>query len=242
MARKKKTYRQLMHEFYEFAISSTKRAFDKWGIDVTIPSPKYKESRSRNYTAYIKKVSRKLDELDERIEVRRKIEEEQRYKDYLEEHGAWDAEDPSEYQDYDPDDYTFFEERDESERQDLLTTAFDASRNQTDTGEYEYTSFEESLYENYMSRLYYYQFVPSVKALINTIEGDEEHFKNIIIRELSAMRDKGAGGDSGGGLPSIEGKGNYEYGDQIASYIQEFLNSTTGEQYYDEGYDSGDYY
>ena len=228
MARKKKSYRQLIAEAYEYYRSRLEYYGNVYGIslDKELQEPHYKESRKRNWKSFTTRMWSQLDKLREQsqaIEARWETENERGIRD-------------------DYGNYGDFDESEVRDSHDLLTTAFDASRRQTDTGDYEYSSFEETLYQNYMSRLYYYQFVPSVKALINTIEGDEEHFKNIIIRELSAMSDKGAGSGSGGGLPSIEGKGNYEYGEQIASYIQEFLNASTGEQLYDEGYDDGDYY
>lgn len=253
MARKKPTYRQLIAEDFEFYKDRLDYFSRMYGlsVDKKLQEPKYVESRKRNWESFNKRMwsqlhalrerARVIDEEQDRLAVQHGIEAEAERRVKKGRKGK-NKETEWADSDYDYDDFSDFDDSSESEQQGLLSTAFDASRKQIDTGEYEYSSFEETLYQNYMSRLYYYQFVPSVKALINTIEGDEEHFKNIIIRELSAMRDKGAGGDSGGGLPSIEGKGNYEYGDQIASYIQEFLNASTGEQLYDEGYDDGDYY
>ena len=250
MARKKPTYRQRIAEDYEYYRDRLEYFSRMYGlsVDKKLQEPKYKESRKRNYESFnrrmwaqVHSLRDKARELDEQWEQQRALERELEREAKKGRKGK-NKEPEWADSDYDYEDFSDFDESNEGEQQDLLTTAFDASRRQTDTGDYEYSSFEETLYQNYMSRLYYYQFVPSVKALINTIEGDEEHFKNIIIRELSAMSDKGAGAGSGGGLPSIEGKGNYEYGEQIASYIQEFLNASTGEQLYDEGYDDGDYY
>ena len=186
MARKKKTYRQKMLELYELAVSSAKKAFERWGININIPSPEYKESRKRNYYSYTNKVSRKLDELDERIEVQRQAEEQQRYKEYLEEHSDCAKEG------------------------------------------HIYMSWELALYHNYMTRLYYYQFIPAVKALIDTIEGDDD-IQELIILALSGNNNRLP-------LPELKQVGYYEEGMNVYSQVQDFLNSTTKEQLIDEAY------
>lgn len=227
MARKKKTYRQLMREFYDFAVSSAKRALEKWGIDVKIPSPSYKESRSRNYQAYTRKVSRKLDELDERIAIHRQLEEEQRYKEFQEdqqrhkeEQSDWEDDDEIESEE---DDYDYHHEFDEHQQTQLDVEAYERAEEG-----HIYMSWELALYHNYMTRLYYYQFIPAVRALIDTIEGDDE-IQELIILALSGKNDKLP-------LPELKKVGYYEEGMDVASKIQAFLNSTTKEQLLDEAY------
>lgn len=207
MARKKKTYRQKMLELYELAVSSAKKAFERWGININIPSPEYKESRKRNYYSYTNKVSRKLDELDERIEVQRQAEEQQRYKEYLEEHSDYDS-----HHEFDA----------------HQQTQLDVEAHERAKEGHIYMSWELALYHNYMTRLYYYQFIPAVKALIDTIEGDDD-IQELIILALSGNNNRLP-------LPELKQVGYYEEGMNVYSQVQDFLNSTTKEQLIDEAY------
>lgn len=218
MARKKKTYRQLMREFYDLAVSSAKKAFDRWGISINIPLPEYKESRKRNYHSYTNKVSRKLDELNERIEVQRQAEEQQRYKEYQEDQSDFESDDEIENEE---DDYSHvFDEHQQ--------TQYDVEAQERAEEGHIYMSWELALYHNYMTHLYYYQFIPAVKALIDTIEGDEEIQEKIILA-LTGENNRLP-------LPELKQVGYYEAGMELASQVQDFLNSTTKEQLIDEAY------
>ena len=221
MARKKKTYRQKMLELYELAVSSAKKAFERWGININIPSPEYKESRKRNYYSYTNKVSRKLDELDERIEVQRQAEEQQRYKEYLEEHSDWEYNDDE--TESEVDDYDSHHEFDAHQQTQLDVEAHERAKEG-----HIYMSWELALYHNYMTRLYYYQFIPAVKALIDTIEGDDD-IQELIILALSGNNNRLP-------LPELKQVGYYEEGMNVYSQVQDFLNSTTKEQLIDEAY------
>ena len=89
-------------------------------------------------------------------------------------------------------------------------------------------SWELALYHNYMTRLYYYQFIPAVKALIDTIEGDDD-IQELIILALSGNNNRLP-------LPELKQVGYYEEGMNVYSQVQDFLNSTTKEQLIDEAY------
>lgn len=235
MARKKPTYRQRIAEDYEYYRDRLEYFSRMYGlsVDKKLQEPKYKESRKRNYESFNRRMwaqihslrdkARELDEAWDKLAVQHGIEAEAEQD--LKKGRKGKNKEPEWT---DSDDYDDFSD-------------FDASRNQTDTGEYEYASFEETLYEHYMNRLYYYRFIPSIKALLDTIESDEEYFKNIIIQQLS----KGTHGvdRSGGGyLPDVDLRGSYEYGAEVGVEIQDFLTSYANYEghLYDEAYDTGE--
>ena len=219
MARKKKSYRQLIQEEYEYVQSEINYYFENYGIKASkmLQAPHYKESRKRNYEAFVRRASAIMQELNEKEKRLRRIREEEE---------KWESEDQSDWESDDEID---------SEEDDYSHVFDEHQQTQLDVETYEraeeghiYMSWELALYHNYMTRLYYYQFIPAVRALIDTIEGDDE-IQDLIILALSGKNDKLP-------LPELKKVGYYEEGMDVASKIQAFLNSTTKEQLLDEAY------
>lgn len=222
MARKKETYRELIqqtYEHYKSMLSYYQRYYD---INVLkeIKEPHYKESRYRNWKAFTSRVQKQLDSLADKankLDYQRTIDEEQREEDYDEQQHYGSDEIESEVDDYQ---HVFDENQ---------TTQLDVEAQQrTEETEQVFMSWELALYHNYMTHLYYYQFIPAVKALIDTIEGDEDIQEKIILA-LTGKNNRLP-------LPKLKQVGYYEVGMELASQVQDFLNSTTKEQLIDEAY------
>lgn len=224
MAKKKWSYRIGTQEAYEHYVKMAEYYQKYYGLqpDRVIEAPHYKESRRRNWLRYVDRVESVIDKLRKQANAIDAANEYEAYK-YEEDRAEddWFEPEPEPEPEWEeiPEEKSPWEE------------------------EYERVQLDEALYENYMARLYYYQFIPEVKALIDTIEGDDD-LKKIIIKELQSQRGVQIveGNSTMYHLPTIDFSGSYEYGSVIARGVADFLELAKSDPFFDEGYAEEEYY